>query len=247
MSVASETSRSLSLALLGLLVLSTVPGCGGEPAEPEAVNEVTHSVDTTSFNAHYARQWMANLGNSIKFDKISPPLAARTYAYGSIAMYEAVVHGMPGYQSLAGQLNGLTSLPTPDPGLEYDWPTVLAHTMDRLVRSPLPGNLYVFPNRIFYEFTTFPQAALWLLGPTQIGYRQAAGVPEAVIRNSMAFAHQLADALNAWMAADGYLDLRYKGFVPPLGPDKWVPTSFSDTDKVADPWSLTSGRFDRSY
>jgi hypothetical protein len=60
-------------------------------------------------------------------------------------------------------------------------------------------------------------------------------VPDDVMQNSIEYADSLADALVAWSNADGYYALRYKGFIPPKGPDKWVPTGFSDTDKVANP------------
>ena len=124
-----------------------------------------------------------------------------------------------------------TALPTPDPALTYDWPTVLAQTMHRIANE----GVHVFPNRIFYEYTTPTQASLRTLGPTQIGFRQADGVPQAVIDDSIAYANQLADAIVVWANEDGYYDVRYKGFIPPKGPDKWVPTGFSDTDKVANP------------
>ena len=230
--------RSVVLALLASAgVPMTATGCSdsGEPTKVEQVAETTHSLEVSAFPAHAARQWMVTLANCVKFDGISPPVAARTYSYAAIAMYEALVHGMPGYKSLAGQLNGLPSLPQPDPGLEYDWPSVLAATMDRLVRHPLPGSLFAYPNRIFFEFTTFTQSALFKLGPTQLGYRGTAGVPANVIQNSVDYGNQLADTLIPWIVADGYFDLRYKGFIPPQGPQYWVPTGFSDTDKVENP------------
>ncbi len=225
--------------LCALALSAAAPGCNAEgatgapPAEP--ASEVSHSLDATQFPAHYARQWMTNVANSIKYDGITPPVAARAYTYTAVAMYEAVMHGIPGARSLAGQLNGLGALPAPNAALPYDWPTVLAHTMDRLVRHEYPGSSFIFPNRIFFEFTTFTQASLWVLGPTQIGYRRAAGVPAAVIDRSVAYADQLADVLIPWMVDDGYLEYRYKGFIPPEGPQYWVPTGFSDTDKVANP------------
>jgi hypothetical protein len=202
----------------------------------------TSSRTTSGFPATFARQWMTNLANSVKGDTVKPPVAARTYAYASIAMYEAVVHGMPGYRSLAGQLNGLDSLPVPDSDLEYDWATVLAQTMHKMMLAsvfppgpPQPGGIYTFPAKIFYEYTTVTQAPLTVLGPTQIGFRRADGVPEEVIANSIAYADQLADALTAWANADGYYDVRFAGWIPPTGPDKWVPTGFSDTDIVSNP------------
>jgi hypothetical protein len=185
---------------------------------------------------------MTSLRNSVKGDVVTPPVAARIYAYGAIAIYESVVHGMPGYRSLAGQLNGLDELPTPDPDLEYDWPCVMAHTLHTMMAASIPPpfgpqgeGVYTFPNRIFWEYTTITQAPLTSLGPVQIGFRRQEGVPEDVIENSMAFGEELANALMEWARADEYYDVRYRGFIPPTGPDKWVPTGFSDENKVANP------------
>jgi hypothetical protein len=219
-------SRALGLAFVTVVAAA----CGGDPTEPLTESTNALSPQTSTFPSTFARQWMTNMSNSVKFDVISPPVAARTYAYGAIAMYEAVVHGMPGYQSLAGQLNGLNALPQPDPNLEYDWPTVLAATMGEVALAT-----YVFPERLFFEFITPSQASLASLALTQIGYRRAAGVPEPVIGNSVAFGQQLAGALIAWANSDGYAEARYQGFIPPTGEDKWVPTGFSDSAKVANP------------
>jgi len=228
-----------SVFSLSLLLAGVVAGCQGE--ETGSTRRIA-SVDASAFSSNFARQWMTNLENSIKGDGISPPVAARIYAYGGIAMYEAVVHGMPGHRSLAGQLNGLDELPTPDPDLEYDWPTVLAETMHQMMLAsvpPFPGAVqrgpYVFPNRIFFEYTTTSQSPLTTLGPTQIGFRRVAGVSEQVMANSIAYADQLAAALVAWTEQDGYYAVRYKGWVAPVGPDKWVPTGFADADRVAIP------------
>ena len=54
----------------------------------------------------------------------SPPVAARTLGYLGLTLYESVVPGMPGYQSLAGQLNELSSLPWAQPDEPLHWPTV---------------------------------------------------------------------------------------------------------------------------
>lgn len=222
-------------AALTIALGSTISGCGGEGPtdlgeERIAEQQAALSPATSSHPTTFARQWMTNLVNSVKADRISPPVAARTYAYGAIAMYEATVHGMPGYQSLAGQLNGLGPLPVPDPNVEYDWPTVLARTM-KIVAL----NTYVFPERLFFEFITPAQATLTSLGDIQIAYRQADGVPQQVIDDSIAFADQLGGALVQWANSDGYPEARYKGWIPPTGPDKWVPTGFSDDAKVANP------------
>ena len=43
----------------------------------------------------------------------SPPVAARAYGYMGVTLYEAVMPGMPGYQSLAGQLVDMPEMPQP--------------------------------------------------------------------------------------------------------------------------------------
>ena len=42
---------------------------------------------------------------------ILPHVAGRAYAYAGFTLYESIVPGMPGYQSLAPQLNGNLKLP----------------------------------------------------------------------------------------------------------------------------------------
>src|SRR6188472_3181059 len=61
-----------------------------------------------------------DLTDVIVHDIFSPPVASRIYAYSSIAGYEAAVHGDTlHYISLAGQVNGLDSIPQPEKGQEY--------------------------------------------------------------------------------------------------------------------------------
>jgi len=216
---------------LGVSVFGS--GCVAETQEEEPVGiteQATTSPDASTFPSTYARQWMTNLSNCIKFDNSHPVVAARQFSYGAVAIYESVVNGMPGYRSLGGQLNGLGELPKPAAGKTYDWPTVLAQTMHRVALET-----YVFPLRLFFEFTTSSEASLGELGPAQIAYRRLAGVSAKVSEDSIAYANQLADVLVAWINSDGYKEARFKGWIPPEGPDKWVPTGFSDTDKVVNP------------
>lgn len=217
---------------VALGICAVVTGCAGQANDEDlgSTSQAVVSPNTDTFPSTYARQWMVNLANSVKGDGLHPVLAARTYSYGAIAVYEAVVNGMPGYRSLGGQLNGLGTMPTPDPGKVYDWPTVLAQTMRRVSMET-----YVFPLRLFFEYTTSTEATLDELGPAQIGHRLIAGVTPQVSADSIAFGNQLADKLVPWINSDGYSIARFKGWVPPVGPDKWVPTGFQDTDKVANP------------
>lgn len=77
---------------------------------------------TSTFDQSIATRWTDMQLKLIKSTPgYAPPVAARTLAYTSLALYESVVPGMSGYQSLAGQVNGLTTLPKPDDTKEYSW------------------------------------------------------------------------------------------------------------------------------
>ena len=62
-------------------------------------------------------------------------MAARAFAYASVTLYESIVPGMPEYQSLVGQLNGLTALPQPDASQRYHWPTVANSALASMTRA----------------------------------------------------------------------------------------------------------------
>ncbi|MCX8522049.1 MAG: hypothetical protein ORN28_11015, partial [Rhodoferax sp.] len=64
----------------------------------------------------------------------SPPIAARALGYLGLTLYESVVPGMPAYQSLAGQLNELSSLPWAQPDEPLHWPTVANAALATMTR-----------------------------------------------------------------------------------------------------------------
>ena len=71
------------------------------------------------------------------------PSSDRAFAYSGIALYEAVVPGMPSYQSLAGQLNEfpLSSSPLPktQPGMAYHWPASANAALAEINRKLFTG------------------------------------------------------------------------------------------------------------
>lgn len=63
-------------------------------------------------NPDIFREVVQNLTDISVYDIFSPPVASRVYVYPSIAAYEVIASAFPDrYQSLAGQLNGLTESP----------------------------------------------------------------------------------------------------------------------------------------
>src|SRR6186713_3357791 len=83
-----------------------------------------HIKQTKTFSSGVVIKWMDMQVRQMRnYPAIVGNVAySRHYAYTGIALYEAVVQGMPAYQSIASQLNGLSGLPTTLPGYAYHWP-----------------------------------------------------------------------------------------------------------------------------
>src|SRR5438034_9610044 len=88
----------------GLALLVTGGGCRSAPP---------------SADSRLVTGWMRALYALVRAERLSPPVAARVFAYGAVALYEGLRPGSPQLKSLAGQLNGLHDLPAPRPGERY--------------------------------------------------------------------------------------------------------------------------------
>src|SRR5256885_5691451 len=75
-------------------------------------------------DARMLTDWMRAQYALVRAERLSPPVASRVFAYGAVALYEGVAAGSPRLRSLAGQLNGLSALPPPEPRERYDWAIV---------------------------------------------------------------------------------------------------------------------------
>jgi hypothetical protein len=145
----------------------------------------------------------------------TPPVASRAFAYAGIALYEAVVHGMPGHRSLATVLTGLPSLPQPAAGKEYYWSAAANAALAAMMRDMFPiasaENL----------------AAIDAL-ETALAASYASEASGDVLARSAAYGRSIAAAIYAWSLSDGgdegYLHNFPTSYTPPTGPGMWVPT-----------------------
>lgn len=94
--------------------------------------------NTADFDATVPTTWFRLAYNLVKTESYSPPRASRAFGYFGVALYEAVVPGMPTYQTLVGQLKGLETLPkATDP--PYHWPTVANAALATIMRGLFEG------------------------------------------------------------------------------------------------------------
>jgi len=143
----------------------------------------------------------------------TPPVSSRAYGYMGIALYEAVVDGIPGYSSLQGDLPDLGPLPAVTPGLIYHWPTCANYALSRIMDS------------LFFNAAPANLAALQAI---RDGFDvQFSGEPVDVIQRSQAFGTDIAEAVLDMARTDGQHRPQLTNFdplfVPPVGPGLWVP------------------------
>ncbi|HEY8485586.1 MAG TPA: vanadium-dependent haloperoxidase [Longimicrobiales bacterium] len=150
----------------------------------------------------------------------SPPVAARTYAYSSVAAYEALRHGHEGYRSLAGQLNELQPVPEPEPGVEY--------------LLPLAGvNAFL----TVAEALVFAPEKVAAHRDTLIRRLRENGIPKRVLERSFEYGAAVARHVLDWAATD---NIKLARAAPRLQirhePGLWVPTPPGYMDAVEPNW-----------
>jgi membrane-associated phospholipid phosphatase len=155
------------------------------------------------------------------YDILSPPQAGRAYAYASVAAYEAMRVGNPQYQSLAGQVRGLTAVPVP-PSAE--------------ISAPLAGvHAYLAVGRAL----TFSRTRMDSL---RLGvderFRRRPGMTAEVFARSVAYGDTVAKHILAWAGTDGYLQTRGGAkYTVTNTPGRWVPTPPAYMDAVEPNWN----------
>lgn len=210
----------------GLLLISSmfITSCQKETQQPLNANEEFstaannsghgHIKQTKTFSSDVAVKWMAMQVRQMRnYPSIVGNVAySRHYAYNGIALYEAVVPGMPAYQSIASQLNGLSGLPTSVSGHGYHW-AASANAALALI------NKKFFPAASAANITSMDslEAAL------NLQYTSEADA--VVINRSIAFGKAVAQKVFEWSETDNYQHIN-DSYIPPYsGGQYWTPPS----------------------
>jgi hypothetical protein len=186
------------LAFFMLLSLFVFNAC--EPDEQKAIEPEL----ATELDPKIAQEWMQASYNTVKRTGLFALDASRVYAYTAVTMYESMVHGMPGYQSLSGQLQGLTTLPKPDPNKRYDWGMVLCHATPQVIAELTPG---ISSGASFTLFS--------LASRQEEEMRRRNGYDEEMNENSKEFGDQLASAIIQWSRGDRRTELAQRTYNVP--------------------------------
>jgi hypothetical protein len=142
-------------------------------------------------NPAYLHRAIKEVTDIMVHDVYSPPVASRTYAYVSIAGYEAARYGNSNYVSLAGQLHQLTAFTGPDSTKIFSYPLAAVNAILLTAKTMVVSEEEIegFRQKILAEFLL-------------------TGMPVNVFDNSVGFGKQIADHVIAWAAQDNYKQTR---------------------------------------
>ncbi len=175
----------------------------------------------TAADPEFLHQSLERLSSVLKHDIFPPMILARIYTYAHIASYEAMVPSDAHYQSLAGQLHGLPTMPKPTAGKEYCYPLAAIRAYlkvsQRLAFSE--DSVKVFADEIMKKFHTL-------------------GIPREVFERSIAFGDTIGGAVVEWSKKDNYAQTRSatKYSVTPKNPVRWRPTAPDYADAAEPHW-----------
>jgi hypothetical protein len=179
------------------------------------------AVGATRVASYDAEVPLAYYRLSLQFPKrttgFTPPVQSRAYAYMGLALYEAVVSGMPRNSSIASQLTGIGDLPQAR-GIAYHWPLVASAALAEVMRG------------LFGGVTNAAAANIADIDALEARFEaEYSGQPPGVQKRSIAFGRSVGVAVFETSKDDGghegYNSNFPTSYVPPVGPGLWVPTS----------------------
>ncbi|MCP9746070.1 vanadium-dependent haloperoxidase [Lacihabitans sp. CS3-21] len=186
---------------------------GADKVDPVISNP---SPAASTFDGELASDWLKIHLDLIKSTPgFTPPVAARSLGYSSLALYESVVAGMPGHNSLKGQINGLAMLPLIDTTKIYNWGLVAS-----VAQYTLLTQLFI---------TTSDKNKL-KLDSVRVVYenKHKTGSTDEVIDRSVRYGALLATSIFEFSKSDGgssgHLTNFPKNYVVPNGIGYWKPT-----------------------
>lgn len=212
-------SKFLPALYLGLIIFTV--SCQKELDRPGRVavlptnanhgQDYGHLKQAKTYSSEVVTKWMDLQLRVIRTTPgMPPPTNSRFFAYSGVALYESVVPGMPEYQSLSGQLTGLTAMVETLPGHAYHW-AASANTALALM------------TRQFFPATSPANKASIDSLENALNDVYKTEVDAATFDRSTAFGNAVAQSVFDWSKSDG-ANHANDPYTLPVGPGLWAPT-----------------------
>ncbi|MDB5221954.1 MAG: superfamily protein [Chitinophagaceae bacterium] len=174
-----------------------------------------HLKQTKTYSSDVVVRWLNMQKDMLQVPMptgVAAPEANRAIAYCGIALYEAVEPGMPAYQTLSGQLNGLPAIPSTQRALAYHWAAsanaALAYMNRHLFPLASAGNKTAIDN-LENELETV----------------YASETDAATLQRSIDFGRAVAEIVFNWSQTDGTATLPSPAtYIIPVGAGLWEKT-----------------------
>ena len=194
--------------MLITLVLTLLFSCKEDTVTPQK------SAETSTYTSEVSLKWM---DMQLRLFRKNPAFIGgfpphRFLGYTAIALYEAVVPGMPTYQTLSGQLGNMPQMPQTSATDLYHWPTCGNAAMAAMNRNFFPATTNA--NKVSIDSL---ENALNATYKTQIN-------DTITFNRSIAFGKTVAQLIFDWSKTDGAANAN-AAYTPPVGPGLWVPTA----------------------
>jgi hypothetical protein len=206
-----------------------------------AASVINHwgAIQTNAYSSDVALQWMDMqlelMRTSSPFIGGLPP--SRPFAYTGIALYEAVLPGMPTYRSLCGQLTDMPAMPKTVPGIAYHWPACANAVLAAM-------------NRNFFPNTSDANKASINVLEEKLNAIYKTEAANEVIQRSVKFGREVAQLIFDWSKTDGYTKANAP-YTPPVGLGLWAPTPPAFAAAFGPYWGnnrlFVPGSLDASY
>jgi len=181
-----------------------------------------HDYNKVFKDPHIYSQTVHELNTVVMGNNFSPIVASRNYMYAAVAGYEVIAGGYPGkFQSLAGQLHGLSAIPAPPAGeiINFDLAALLAYCK-------------------LGEAVTFPEGSMTAYVDSLKQLAKDHGMPNDEFEASVAYADTVSAKIMAWAKKDRYLETRgAPEYMVNDSPGRWVPTPPAYTPAMEPHWS----------
>src|ERR1700754_1063726 len=176
-----------------------------------------HLHQTKTYSSDVVKKWLGVQLPLLYSPAVSYGVNGPRYmAYCGVAAYEAVVPGMPGYQSLYGQLHEMPQMPPTEPGKAYHWPTCANDALAEMTR------------KLFTFSPATNDAVQKLEDELNAGYSKEIG-DTAIFERSKACGIAVAEKVFSWSTTD-----HPWSSLPPLvltdkSPGRWWPENNDPT------------------
>jgi hypothetical protein len=180
------------------------------------VNPISENHNAHKYSSRVPHTWFSYFEIIDRYAPgYAPPISARATAYIGFAGYEAAVHGMEGYRSLANYYPDLI-LPQPDLKVKYHWPSAVNAAYNRMFRKFYPHIRHQDQIEISRMYIGFQNEFIQEFG-------------EQLVLRSEKFGESIADAVFEWSKRDllgheAYLNPFPSAYHPAAGPGLWVST-----------------------